>query len=308
MINGVFYDAPFSLVIEPAMKENVLTRTIILLNIFLLLLTADAKSQSPIMIKNHWMLTDVTISNAGVAQKVSGMIDTDCSVCFIDSTFAADSCRIKDEQGKKSIDNTSGKSINSSYVYLDSISFGEVVYSNVLCCIVDLAGKLQQFAPKFIIGGDILKRDLWCFDLKENKLQCLKSIPDNVVTTISWKNYADAGLNEIYFKGKIGGKNTRILFDTGSRRNELLSTSKLTPMSLIKIPRANIAESLSYKEVGLCEDVPVEIDNYSFKVDFIKPNEKGAEYPRINADFLQGKKWVLDYKHRSLYILSSQTK
>ena len=305
MINGVFYDAPFSLVIEPAMKENVLTRTIILLNLFFLLLSADAKSQSLIVIKNHWMCTDVTISNAWVKRSVSGMIDTDCSVCFIDSTFAVDSCRIKDEQGKKSIDNTSGKSINSSYIYLDSISFGGVVYTNVWCFIVDLSGKLKQLAPKFIIGGDILKKDMWCFDLKENKLQCLTSIPDNVVTTISWKNYADAGLNEIYFKGKIGGKNTRILFDTGARRNELLSTSKLIPTSLIKVPRANIAESLSYKEVGLCKDIPVEIGDYSFKIDFIKPNEKGAEYPRINADFLQGKEWVLDYKHRSLYILSS---
>lgn len=284
-------------------KEKYLVRTIA--SFFLFFLSIEVRAQSPIITQNHWLFTDVNITNAGLSHKVSGMIDTDCSVCLIDSTFAADSCNIKDVRGDKTIDNTSGKSIKSSYIYLDSIYFGGVAYTHVWCFIVDLVGKLKQFAPKLIIGGDVLKKDLWCFDLKGYKLQRLMSLPDNVETTISWKNYADAGLNEIYFKGKIGGKSTRILFDTGARHNELLCTSKLNPTSQIKIPSANIAEALSYKEVGLCKDIPVEIGDYSFKVDFIKPNKEGAEYPRINADFLQGKIWVLDYKHRSLYILTS---
>ena len=250
------------------------------------------------------MFTDIAVSNSDVTYKVTGMIDTDCSVCFIDSTFAVDSCHIKNVQGDKTIDNTSGKSIRSSYIYLDSISFGGVVYTKVWCFIVDLAGTLKQFAPKFIIGGDILKKDLWCFDLKENTLQRLINIPDNIETEFSWKNYADAGLNEIYFKGKIGGRKTRILFDTGARHNELLYSSDLTPNSLITVPRANIAEALSYKDLGLCKDVPVEISGYNFKVDFIKPDEPGTDYPRINADFLRGKRWVLDYKHQHLLILN----
>ncbi len=273
--------------------------------LFILLLSTEVFAQSDITMKYNWMFTDVAISNSGITHKVPGMIDTGASVCIIDSTFAVDSCHIKNIKGDKSIGNTSGKSIKSSDFYLDSIAFGGIVYTRVWCYIVDLSGKLKQYAPKFIIGGDVLKKDLWCFDLKKYKLQRLANIPDTVETTFRWKKYFDAGLNEIYFKGKIGGHKTRILFDTGSRRNELISSSKVTPTSFIKSPSTNIAETLSYKEVGLCKDVPVQLSDFSFKVDFIKPKEPGADYPRINTDFLQGKKWVLEYKQRLLVILNN---
>ena len=201
------------------------------------------------------------------------------------------------------MDNTAGKSIKSSYVYLDSISFAQTTYTHVWCFIVDLAGKLKQFAPKFIIGGDILKRAPWCFDLKEYKLQRLKNVPAHVGTAIRWKKYADTGLNIIYFKGKIAGKKTRIHFDTGARFNAVLPTSELTPTAYIEIPGADIAEALTTKTVGQCKNIPVEISDYRFKVDFIKPTDDGSEEPRLNASFLMGKRWVLDYEHRQLLIL-----
>ncbi len=169
---------------------------------------------------------------------------------------------------------------------------------------MDLAGKLKQFAPKFIIGGDILKRDPWCFDLKTCQLQRLNNLPTNVATSLAWKNYADAGLNIIHFKGKIAGKKTRIHFDTGTRFNAVLPTSELTPTAYIEIPGADIAEALTTKTVGQCKNIPVEISDYRFKVDFIKPTDDGSEEPRLNASFLMGKKWVLDYEHRQLLILS----
>lgn len=275
------------------------------LSLLILFLYTEVRAQSQLTIKNNWMFTDVTISNAGSANKVSGMIDTGASVSLIDSTFAVDSCQVKDLKGDRTMGNGSGKYIKSSSIYLDSISIGGVVYTEVWCFVVDLAGKLQQYAPKFIIGGDILKKDIWSFDLKENQLKRCFSVPDNVAVTLHWKKFADAALNYIYFKGKVGGRKTRILFDTGSRRGDVPCSSELIPTSIIKVPRGNIAEALTYKEEGLCKDIPVEISDYSFKVDFIKPNECGAKYPVINADFLQGKKWVLDYKHRRLLILYS---
>ena len=250
------------------------------------------------------MYTDVTLSDGGASHHVPGMIDTGCSVCMIDSTYAVDSCHITDVKGDKMMDNTAGKSIKSSYVYLDSISFAQTTYTHVWCFIVDLAGKLKQFAPKFIIGGDILKRAPWCFDLKKYKLQRLKNVPAHVGTAIRWKKYADTGLNIIYLKGKIAGKKTRIHFDTGARFNAVLPTSELTPTAYIEIPGADIAEALTTKTVGQCKDIPVEISDYSFKVDFIKPKKDGSEEPRLNASFLMGKKWVLDYEHQQLLILS----
>lgn len=276
----------------------------LLLILSLSLLSLTIWGQSKITMRESWIYTDVSLSNGGTSHRVPGMIDTGCSVCIIDSTYAVDSCHITDVKGDKMMDNTAGKSIKSSYVYLDSISFAQTTYTHVWCFIVDLAGKLKQFAPKFIIGGDILKRAPWCFDLKEYKLQRLKNVLAHVGTAIRWKKYADTGLNIIYFKGKIAGKKTRIHFDTGARFNAVLPTSELTPTAYIEIPGADIAEALTTKTVGQCKDIPVEISDYSFKVDFIKPKKDGSEEPRLNASFLMGKKWVLDYEHQQLLILS----
>ena len=139
----------------------------LLLILSLSLLSLTIWGQSKITMRESWIYTDVSLSNGGTSHRVPGMIDTGCSVCIIDSTYAVDSCHITDVKGDKMMDNTAGKSIKSSYVYLDSISFAQTTYTHVWCFIVDLAGKLKQFAPKFIIGGDILKRAPWCFDLKE---------------------------------------------------------------------------------------------------------------------------------------------
>ena len=275
----------------------------LLLILSLSLLSLTIWGQSKITMRESWIYTDVSLSNGGTSHRVPGMIDTGCSVCIIDSTYAVDSCHITDVKGDKMMDNTAGKSIKSSYGYLDSISFAQTTYTHVWCFIVDLAGKLKQFAPKFIIGGDILKRAPWCFDLKEYKLQRLKNVPAHVGTAIRWKKYADTGLNIIYFKGKIAGKKTRIHFDTGARFNAVLPTSELTPTAYIEIPGADIAEALTTKTVGQCKNIPVEISDYRFKVDFIKPTDDGSEEPRLNASFLMGKRWVLDYEHRQLLIL-----
>ena len=253
------------------------------------------------------MYVDVTVYNSGLCSTIhETIIDTGASVCIIDSTYAVDSCQIKGERVNALVGNTMGKDVNSSYVYLDSIAFGGVVYTKVRCYLVDLAGTLQQFAPTFIIGGEVLKKDLWCCDLKEYTLQRYMRVPKNVVATIKWKKYADAALNLIYFEGKIGGKDTRIFFDTGSVRNAVPSNFDITPTDSVKLPGANIAEKLTYKKVGWCKNVPVEISNLNSNLDFVKSSNSGLKEPCINASFLQGKKWMLDYKRRRLLILDSE--
>ena len=263
-------------------------------------------AQSQITIKNNLMYVDVAVYNSGLCSTIrETTIDTGASVCAIDSTYAVDSCQIKGERVNATIGNTMGKDVHASYVYLDSIAFGGVVYTNVRCYLVDLAGTLQQFAPKFIIGGEVLKKDLWCCDLKEYTLQRYMCAPKNVVATIKWKKYADAALNLIYFEGEIGGKDTRIFFDTGAVRNAVPSNFDITPTDSVKLPGASIAEKLTYKKVGWCKNVPVEISNLNSNLDFVKSSNSGLKEPCINADFLQGKKWILDYKRRRLLILGS---
>ena len=117
--------------------------------------TTSIIAQSQITIKNNLMYVDVTVYNSGLGSTIrETTIDTGASVCAIDSTYAVDSCQIKGERVNATMGNTMGKKINTSYVYLDSIAFGGVVYTNVRCYLVDMAGTLQQLAPKFIIGGN----------------------------------------------------------------------------------------------------------------------------------------------------------
>ena len=229
----------------------------LVVSLILILQAAMVMAQSPITTKYHLLFADVSVFNAGLSCTSQAMIDTGSSVCIIDSTYAIDSCQIKGERVNATVGNTMGKDINTFYVYVDSIAFGGVVYTKVRCYLVDLAGTLQQFAPKFIIGGEVLKRDLWCYDLKRNTLQRYMRVPKNVVATIKWKKYADAALNLIYFEGKIGGKDTRIFFDTGSLLNAVPSNFDITPTDSVKLPGANIADKLTYKKVGWCKNVPV---------------------------------------------------
>ena len=135
--------------------------------LFVCFQTTAGMSQSKITIKNNLLYTDVSVFSSGLCCSThEAIIDTGASVCAIDSTYAVDSCQIKGERVNATIGNTMGKKINTSYVYLDSIAFGGVVYTNVRCYLVDLAGTLQQYAPKFIIGGDVLKRDFTNVPLK----------------------------------------------------------------------------------------------------------------------------------------------
>ena len=278
----------------------------LVVSLILILQAVMVMAQSQITIKNNLMYVDVSVYNSGLCNIIhETTIDTGASVCAIDSTYAVDSCQIKGERVNAVVGNTMGKDVNSSYVYLDSIAFGGVVYTKVRCYLVDLAGTLQQFAPKFIIGGEVLKKDLWCCDLKEYTLQRYMRVPKNVVATIKWKKYADAALNLIYFEGKIGGKDTRIFFDTGAVRNAVTFNFEITPTEFIKLPGASIAEKLTYKKVGWCKNVPVEISNLNSNLDFVKSSNSGLKEPCINASFLQGKKWMLEYKRRRLLILGS---
>lgn len=267
----------------------------------------ELKAQTPIIIKNHWMFTDVTISFQKASHNVQGMIDTGASVCLIDSTFAVDSCHIKIALSNATMGNTFGKRINSFRTNLDRISIGGRVYSNVCCYLVDLVGKLKQYAPKFIIGGDVLKRDLWCFDLNQNIMKRYDLVPVNIKSTLAWKNqedYSDAALNSIYLEGKIAGKKTRIFFDTGSRKNELPEYFKVLPTKNIEMESANIADKLTLKEEILCENTPVEISEDKYLVNFILTSKAFNKYPRMNTDFLLGKIFLLNYSKKCLYILN----
>ena len=265
--------------------------------------TLNLYAQSTLTLKGDMMYTNVTLSHKGVSRNVSALIDTGASVCMIDSTFAVDSCNILLKESNAIIESALGKSLKSISLNLDSLSIGGVSYPTTRCFVVDLVSKLKHHAPKFIIVGDILKKELWCFNLKEMIMTRCESSMKNIQGTLKWKNhedYSDAFLNSIFLKGKVAGKNTRILFDSGSRRNFLPKHFGVSPTKTIELERGDIAQALVREKTNVCEDVELKIGENNFKLNFIISEEK---YPTINAEFLWGKSFVLDYKNKRIYIL-----
>ena len=260
-------------------------------------------AQNSLLFKGDFMYTNVTVSHNGNSRSVSALIDTGSSVCLIDSTYAVDSCHIVVTGSNATIGNTAGKRIKSFDFNLDSVSIAGISYPKVRCFVVDLAGKFQHHAPKFILGGNFLKKEIWCFDLN-NRMMKRSDVPKKGSSIrIKWKNhddYRDVGLNSIYFKGKIEGKNTRIFFDTGSRRNYLPKTFGIKATREIEKERGDVANKLKMMKCGLCEGVSMELSQNRYLLDFILTNDQD---PCVNASFLWGKSFILDYSHKTLHIL-----
>ena len=139
-----------------------------------------------------------------------------------------------------------------------------------------------QYAPKFIIGGDVLKRDYWEFDLGKFSMIQRTIIPPNIQYQLHWKNhedYSSAFLNAIIFQGKIAGQKTKILFDTGSRTNKIPRSFGVMPTKIETQEVANIAEALRKETRGVCENIPVVMKDWNFTLDFVVSEEK---IPRLN--------------------------
>ncbi len=265
--------------------------------------TLNFYAQSTLLFKGDFMYTNVTVSHNGNSQSVSALIDTGSSVCLIDSTYAVDSCHIVVTGSNATIGNTAGKRIKSFDFNIDSVSIAGISYPKVRCFVVDLAGKFLHYAPKFILGGDFLKKEIWYFDLNTRMMKRSDVPKKGSSIRIKWKNhddYRDVGLNSIYFKGKIEGKKTRIFFDTGSWSNNLPKTFGIKATREIEKERGDIAHKLKMKKCGLCEGVSMELSQNRYLLDFILTND---QEPRVNASFLFGKSFVLDYSHKTLYIL-----
>ncbi len=265
--------------------------------------TLNFYAQSTLLFKGDFMYTNVTVSHNGNSQSVSALIDTGSSVCLIDSTYAVDSCHIVVTGSNATIGNTAGKRIKSFDFNIDSVSIAGISYPKVRCFVVDLAGKFLHLAPKFILGGDFLKKEIWCFDLNTRMMKRSDVPKKGSSIRIKWKNhddYRDVGLNSIYFKGKIEGKKTRIFFDTGSWSNNLPKTFGIKATREIEKERGDIAHKLKMKKCGLCEGVSMELSQNRYLLDFTLTND---QEPRVNASFLFGKSFVLDYSHKTLYIL-----
>lgn len=96
------------------------------------------------------------------------------------------------------------------------------------------------------------------------------------------------------------GRRPVSFFDTGSRRNNLPKTFGIKATREIEGEKADIANKLIMMKGGLCEGVSMELSQNRYLLDFTLTND---QEPRVNASFLFGKSFILDYSHKTLHIL-----
>ena len=272
----------------------------------LVALTVNAKST--LIANGHLLFTRVRVTHNQQTRDVLALIDTGASVNLIDSTFAVDSFQINSTNSNATIGNTLGKRIKSFDFNLDSISLDNTICFKSRCFVIDLASKFKDPAINLVLGGDFLKRRKWCFDLKSYKISCDEIIPadTDIEASIKWGNendYSDAALNSIYIKGKISGIKTRIFFDTGSIYNDLPLNFNIPTTEYIELSGANIAETQVKKKVCRCLNINTDLKCYNTNLDFVKAHDK---YPRINMSLFWGKKIILDYDRKVIYILKER--
>lgn len=259
------------------------------------------KAQSKLTFKDKFIYTDVQVFNERKTSMIPSLIDTGSSLCIIDSTFAVDSCGIKENELQTLFVNQTKDKISS--IFIDSIFFCGKTYHKVYCLVADLTGIYQKYAPKFIVGADILKSGAWKFDMQKNMIEPYDC--DNKTSGIvyKWKNhidYPDVAIDYIIFDSKVNGKKARFAFDTGCKNNKLQHGLYAGETEQIQKETANIGNKLSIKAAKLCKDVTFKIGKNKYTLDFIISD---GNIGLLNIEFLQGRSFILNYKKQTFEIL-----
>ena len=103
----------------------------------------SSTAQIPITSKNNWMYVDASFLYGDKSFPISAMIDTGCTYCVIDSTFAVDSCGITPQNPDYNGYNTSRDRTRIFYTTIPILCVGGKEFTEVKCAIIDLSGKFQ---------------------------------------------------------------------------------------------------------------------------------------------------------------------
>lgn len=126
---------------------------------------------SPLYADQSYLYTPVRLSHGDRERTVRALIDTGCSFCVIDSTFAIDSCGW-DSAALAPLHTraASGARVPVHSVVLERVDFCGTTFIAVKCLVVDLKGKFLHYAPNFIIGENLLSAQPLCFDAPNGRL------------------------------------------------------------------------------------------------------------------------------------------
>lgn len=251
---------------------------------------------------NH-IYTDVVLAVGDSSRHLQAMIDTGCTTCVIDSTYAVDSCGI-DIGGLKTT--TTNRIYQVYRTTIDSICFCGTTYRQMLCIIIDLKGLFRQYAPRFIVGANILKTGAWMVDTERQVFEPYDVGAKAAGTVLRWKcpkrfHHADA----IFLNGKVEGRKAWFLFDTGARHNKLPQGVYTGPTETMQKETAHIGHPMDTTVAELCRNVGLSIGRSDYVMDFFIHERR--DHGLLNIRLLQGRPFILDYKKKRLVILYQRT-
>lgn len=256
-------------------------------------LTANAQTK----IVESWIYSDVALSRGTQTESVKSLVDTGCSFCVIDSTYVAEVFKISDKDYT-----IIGYRNKMNYIVLDSLRFCDTTYHKVYCMVIDLSGKFIDYAPRFIIGGNILINGAWKFDLANNSVEPSDVKRKPAGTVMRWNYYPKKeAVNTIRLKGHIGKQKVDFLFDTGARYCKLPKGFKAGPTETVRKESASATLSLQTVEAELTRNVHFKIGKCEFTHDFFE-GQRGDGL--LNAFSFGGNAVVLNYKRQTLEVIS----
>ncbi len=272
--------------------------------ILLFALVLAVKGQTPLRYKHDLLYSETTINNGKSSLPVAAIIDTGATFCVLDSAFAVDSCNVRLDEAKKiRLVSADEAHVGAWETALDSLSFCGNTYRHVACIVFNVAEKLQHYAPRFFIGGNVLKEKPLLFNLKDMVVSTY-DVPEPIVSyTMKWKggeHFSKVGHSLIVLKAKVNGKRGHFILDSGSRYNNLPRNIKLEATREVDIETATAAKKLAMERVKVVDHAAVELGNQHLTLSFRLTNRRlGA----LNFDLLKGRSFVLNYAERTLMVL-----
>lgn len=248
------------------------------------------------------MFTEVNINEGSTSRVVNSLIDTGCSFCTIDSTYLVNNFNIEaSDLIKTDILDVKKECLS---IKIDSFSLCGHTFNDVFCIVFDMKSIFKDYTPDFIIGANVLHRHSWKFNMKDSTINlCDKNKEKGVV--LKWKShndYKDINLGYIVFEGKIGNKNNRFVFDTGTKSCYLQKDFYTGKKEIIRKESANIYMPYAIRDFELYKDVSFCIGKHSFCLNFFNGHPHG-DFGLLNISFLNGKSFIINYPNKILTVI-----
>jgi hypothetical protein len=178
------------------------------------------------------------------------IVDTGATQSVLDRAVAKSLGNLQESDLKMT---TGSGSVNLAYMTLPSLALGSLNLKDLHFAVADLSAFSQILGqrPSGLIGANILRRFLVCFDYPHRKV--ILSHPDSVAVTpnmIIIPTRPAFGMSGLVVEGELDGKKFSFLVDTGAAFNNISTTLAKSILNCPILPVGTI-EGLDNKKVKI---------------------------------------------------------